>query len=175
MTACCSPNLPIPRASSRRRGARTARAIGLVDAFTPFPGRRLARIPRMARSSHIRLVMFIAGIGMAATRLRPGVLFGGHQLSVQQRRTAARCVARFHAGAIRNRDSGGRDRRLCHLPRGGRLPRLHHSLFAVDGFERASQDRFILALERRSDDGKRRVIDILRDTGASRSVREVEA
>ena len=27
------------------------------------------------------------------------------------------------------------------------LPRLHHPLFAVEGFERASQDRFVLALE----------------------------
>ena len=30
------------------------------------------------------------------------------------------------------------------------LPRLHDPLFAVEGFERASQDPFILALERRS-------------------------
>ena len=27
------------------------------------------------------------------------------------------------------------------------LPRLHHPLFAVDGFERATQDRFFLELE----------------------------
>ena len=27
------------------------------------------------------------------------------------------------------------------------LPRLHHPLFAVEGFERASQDRFFLEVE----------------------------
>ena len=28
------------------------------------------------------------------------------------------------------------------------LPRLHHPLFAIPGFERATQDRFVLALEK---------------------------
>ena len=32
------------------------------------------------------------------------------------------------------------------------LPRLHDALFAVEGFERASQDRFMLALERPAGD-----------------------
>ena len=48
------------------------------------------------------------------------------------------------------------------------LPRLHHRLFAVEGFERASQDRFILALERPADDdAMRRALDFFRDAGAT--------
>lgn len=33
------------------------------------------------------------------------------------------------------------------LLRGSRLPRLHHPLFAADGFERACDDRFLLFIE----------------------------
>jgi hypothetical protein len=55
------------------------------------------------------------------------------------------------------------------------LPRLHHALFAVEGFERASQDRFILALERpANNDEVRRALDFFRGAGAT-ALREVDA
>jgi hypothetical protein len=54
------------------------------------------------------------------------------------------------------------------------LPRLHHPLFAVEGFERATQDRFFLMLALPEAGGdKRETIDWLRRSGAL-SVREVE-
>src|SRR5262249_30038780 len=48
------------------------------------------------------------------------------------------------------------------------LPRLHHPVFAVEGFERVSQDRFVLALAKPDTDGDRqRAIDFLRGAGAN--------
>ena len=54
------------------------------------------------------------------------------------------------------------------------LPRLHHRLFAVEGFERTSQDRFMLALARPDgEDERRQVIDRL-ERGGALTVRELE-
>ena len=54
------------------------------------------------------------------------------------------------------------------------LPRLHHPLFAVQGFERASQDRFWLMLARPDAFAEQQqAIDWLRQTGAV-SVHEVD-
>ena len=55
------------------------------------------------------------------------------------------------------------------------LPRLHDPLFAVEGFERASQDRFVLALER--PDARRATAPRHRSccaTPAPSAIREVE-
>ena len=53
------------------------------------------------------------------------------------------------------------------------LPRLHHPLFAIEGFERASQDRFLLALAAPDDEQARgQLFDWLRETGAT-AIREV--
>jgi hypothetical protein len=44
---------------------------------------------------------------------------------------------------------------------------LHDHLFAVEGFERASQDRFIIALAQPADDAEaRRATEFLRTYGA---------
>jgi hypothetical protein len=54
------------------------------------------------------------------------------------------------------------------------LPRLYDPLFAVEGFERASQDHFVLAFERPDgDDEVRRAIDFFRAAGAT-AIREVD-
>jgi ActD protein len=53
------------------------------------------------------------------------------------------------------------------------LPRLSDPLFAVEGFERASQDCFVLAIARpERDDDSRQAIDFLRSNGAA-AVREI--
>ena len=47
------------------------------------------------------------------------------------------------------------------------LPRLHHPLFDIDGFERMSQDRFALELALPGADGPRQdLLDRLRRAGA---------
>jgi hypothetical protein len=54
------------------------------------------------------------------------------------------------------------------------LPQLSNPLFEVDGFERASQDRFLLALELKKDQDDRTIaVDVLKECGAI-SVREVD-
>ena len=48
------------------------------------------------------------------------------------------------------------------------LPRLHHALFAVPGFERVSQDAFLLALDSPSNENDReRARDWLEQFGAT--------
>ena len=47
------------------------------------------------------------------------------------------------------------------------LPRLHHPLFEVPGFERATQDRFFLLVAARgNDDAERNLRSVLESTGA---------
>jgi hypothetical protein len=55
------------------------------------------------------------------------------------------------------------------------LPRLHFPLFAVEGMERASEDRFFLAVEPPETESQRReAVDSLRGAGALQ-VREVDS
>ena len=129
------------------RRARRAR-YRLVDAFTPFPVEGMHELLEH-RNSRIRVAMFIGGIGDGGDCLRPRILFGRHRLSLQQRRPAVRRLAGFHAGAVRHRHSDRRDHGLCRLPDRMRpAPTCIDPLFAVEGFERASQDRFVLAVVR---------------------------
>ena len=51
---------------------------------------------------------------------------------------------------------------------GSGLPRLHHPVFAAHGFERASQDRFFLAVAD-SRGGRRRMLAATCSTGSARS------
>jgi hypothetical protein len=51
------------------------------------------------------------------------------------------------------------------------LPRLHHSVFGVSGFERASQDRFFLLAEARS--GREEKLRALLHEAGAQSVSEV--
>jgi hypothetical protein len=145
----------------------------LLDAFTPFPVEEILEL-LPERRSHVRIVMFVAGMGMAA--IAYGLEYfsavidypynsGGRPLDAWP----AFMLVPFATGILAAAIAG-----FATLLIETGLPRLHDPLFAVDGFERASQDHFILALEvPPMDDGKRRVIGMLRDIGASR-VREIE-
>ncbi|HUZ34159.1 MAG TPA: DUF3341 domain-containing protein [Xanthobacteraceae bacterium] len=145
----------------------------LLDAFTPFPVEEILELlPR--RRSHVRVVMFVAGMGMAA--IAYGLEYfsavidypynsGGRPLDAWP----AFMLVPFATGILAAAVAG-----FTALLVATGLPRLHDPLFAVDGFERASQDHFILALEAPLiDDGKHRVIGMLHDIGAAR-VREIE-
>lgn len=145
----------------------------LLDTFTPFPVDGVHELLEH-RNGHIRVVMFIGGMAMAA--LAYGLEYfsavinypynsGGRPLDAWP----AFMLVPFATGILVAAISG-----FAAFLVECRLPRLHHSLFAVEGFERASQDRFILALERPSADGdSRRVVEFLRSVGAV-AVREVE-
>jgi hypothetical protein len=164
--------------SDQRRFVEAARRASggryrLVDAYTPFPVDEIFELLEHRRS-HIRLAMFIGGVAMGA--LAYAVEYysaaidypynsGGRPFDAWP----AFMLVPFATGILVAAIAGF----ATFLIETG-LPRLHDPLFAVAGFERASQDRFVLALEwPDADDERRRVIDFLRGAGAA-AIREAE-
>jgi hypothetical protein len=128
-------------------GVRTAKRAGYtrLDAFSPFP------LPDLARELGIRttVIPWIALIaGLAGAVIQYGSQYwmnavdyplnvGGRPLnSWPAFIPASMIVAILWAGAAT----------LIGLLLILRLPRLHHPVFAVTGFERASEDRFFLCI-----------------------------
>jgi len=145
----------------------------LVDAFTPFPVEAVNGL-FAHRGSRIRLVMFIAGMATAvfayaleyySAAINYPYNSGGRPLNAWP----AFILVPFAVGILVAAIAGF----TKFLTECG-LPRLHQPLFAVEGFERASQDRFVLAIARpESDEENLRAIDFLRGAGAA-AIREVE-
>lgn len=145
----------------------------LVDAFTPFPVENVHKLLEHG-PSRIRFVMFIGGISTAA--LAYGLEYfcavinypyniGGRPLDAWP----AFMLVPFATGILAAAIAGF----TAFLIECG-LPRLHNPLFALEGFERASQDRFILALVRPQEDNEvNRAIEFLRGAGAT-AIRKVE-
>jgi hypothetical protein len=153
------------------RGA-ALRQVRVLDAFLPFPVEELdGLLP--ARRSRIRLVMLLGGLAVAAlaygTEYYSAVInypynSGGRPLHSWP----AFMLVPFALGILGATIAG-----LATFMVECGLPRLHHPLFALEGFERASQDRFFLALARPGESEEaRRTIDWLHEAGAL-SVREV--
>jgi hypothetical protein len=156
-------------AARRARGARYR----LIDAFTPFPIEGLCELLDHRRS-HIRVAMFIGGVAMAALAYALEYFSavidypynsGGRPFDAWP----AFMLVPFATGILVAAITG-----FATFLVETKLPRLHDPLFAVEGFERASQDRFVLALTRpEADDARRRAVDFLRGAGAT-AIREVE-
>lgn len=156
-------------AARRARGAHYR----LIDAFTPFPVDGIVDLLE-PRAGRIRIKMFIGGLVMAA--LAFGLEYysavinfpynsGGRPLNSWP----TFMLAPFATGILVAAVTGF----VAFLRETG-LPRLHDPLFAVEGFERASQDRFLLALERpQGVEECTRACDWLRGAGAV-AVREAE-
>lgn len=156
------------RADALLDAARKAPPAGwrAFDAFTPFAVEGLAETLDATRS-HVRLAMFIGGVGIAAlaygTEWYSAVIdypinSGGRPLHSWP----AFLLFPFAVGILGAAITG-----LIALCVESGLPRLHHRLFAVPGFERASQDAFLLALERpEDDDDRRRLREWLNEAGA---------
>lgn len=165
--------------SSARQLRNAARAAGrrnyrLLDAFTPHHVEGLSEF-FVAQSSKIRVIMFIAGFGVAALAYGAGEYYtavvnypynsGGRPLNAWP----AFMLVPFATGILGASVAG-----LATFLAENGLPRLHHPLFAVGGFERASQDRFWLMLARPDIFAEQQqAIDWLRQTGAL-SVHEVD-
>lgn len=159
-----------------REAAETAirRGYRLLDAFTPFPVESV--IDRLdSRPSRVRIFMFGGGVLIAAMALG-GEYYtavfnypynaGGRPLNSWP----AFMLVPFAIGILGAAVAGF----VRFLFETG-LPRLHFPLFAVEGTERASQDRFFLAIEAPETEGERReAMDSLRGAGAV-EVREVSS
>jgi hypothetical protein len=145
----------------------------LIDTFTPFPIDDVLALVEQ-RKSHIRVAMFVGGVAMAAlaygTEYYSAVAAypynsGGRPFDAWP----TFMLVPFATGILLAAIAGF----AAFLAETG-LPRLHHALFAVQGFGRASQDRFVLALARPNGGGDlKHAIDFLRGAGAS-EVREVD-
>jgi Alternative complex III, ActD subunit len=156
-------------AARRARGAHYR----LVDAFTPFPVEGINELLEH-RASRIRLTMFIGGIVTAlfmygleyfSAAINYPYNSGGRPLNAWP----TFMLVPFATGILVSAVVGF----ATFLIECG-LPRLYEPLFAVEGFERASQDEFVLAIARPDgEEDKRRAIDFLRGVGA-RVIREVE-
>ncbi|HKS84684.1 MAG TPA: DUF3341 domain-containing protein [Pseudolabrys sp.] len=147
------------------RSAREAR-LPVLDAFTPFAVDGLAEVIGVA-ASHVRVAMFIGGIAIAAlaygTEWYSAVLdypinSGGRPLHAWP----AFMLFPFAVGILGAAVAG-----LAALFVQGRLPHLNHELFDVPGFERVSQDAFLLAFaaQKPAEDG-RNLRDWLSEAGA---------
>jgi hypothetical protein len=161
------------RMTAAARGA-ALRQLRVLDAFTPFPVEELGGL-LSPRPSRIRRVMLIGGLAVAAlaygTEFYTAVIdypynSGGRPLHSWP----AFMLVPFALGILGATISG----LTAFLVECG-LPRLHHPVFEIEGFERASQDRFLLALARPEEgEETQRTIDWLHQAGAL-DVREVAA
>jgi hypothetical protein len=161
------------RMTAAARGA-ALRQLRVLDAFTPFPVEELGGL-LPPRPSRIRRVMLIGGLAVAAlaygTEFYTAVIdypynSGGRPLHSWP----AFMLVPFALGILGATISG----LTAFLVECG-LPRLHHPVFEIEGFERASQDRFLLALARPEEgEETQRTIDWLHQAGAL-DVREVAA
>ncbi|MGG5823584.1 DUF3341 domain-containing protein [Falsiroseomonas sp. HW251] len=154
--------------------ARRARQAGLrgLDAHTPFAMEELPEALGFG-STGIRLVMLASGIAGAAFAfwlqwwtavLDYPVNAGGRPLFSWQ----VFVMPTFEGGILLATFGGI----LAFLLTSG-LPRLNHPVFDAHGFDRASQDRFFLAIEDPRADGAR--VAALLDGLAPLSIREVAA
>ena len=155
--------------------ARRLRALGVrrIDAYTPFPIRELDKVLALPRSQ-IPSLVFAAGVTGAAVAygiqywcaaIAYPVNVGGRPLHS----APAFIPITFETTVL----FASLAAFLLALAKAG-LPRLHHPLFEVEGFERASIDRFWIAVDARDlrlEDGVTS-FDALRSTleglGASR-------
>jgi hypothetical protein len=154
--------------------AASRRGYKLLDAFTPFPVGGVAEMLE-SRPSRVRVFMFAGGLLIAALALGSEYYTavvdypynaGGRPLNSWP----AFMLVPFATGILGASIAGF----IRFLFETG-LPRLHFPLFAVDGVERASQDRFFLAIEAPdAEDERRAAMDSLRGAGALR-VREVRS
>jgi hypothetical protein len=145
----------------------------LFDAFTPFPVEGLTELLEL-QPSRIRFAMFVGGFATAA--LAYGLEYysaainypynsGGRPLDSW----LAFMLVPFATGILLASICGV----IAFLVETG-LPRLHHPLFDVDGFDRVSQDAFVLALVRpETAEGWQAAMAWLRQAGAQ-IVDEVE-
>lgn len=155
--------------------AQQAKSAGdrLLDAFTPSQVDGMKELLGV-NSTRMRAVMFAGGIAVAllafGTEYYSAVFdypinSGGRPLNSWP----AFMMFPFAVGILGAAVSG-----FIALMADTGLPRLHHPLFAIEGFERANRDRFFLAIA--PHEGKRTATSAqtrLRKAGAL-SVREIE-
>jgi hypothetical protein len=151
-----------------RETAHKARTAGFepLDAFTPYPVEDLVK-ELAPHASHVRVAMFIGGIGIAALAyglewfsavIAYPIDSGGRPLNSWPTFVMFPFAIGIFAAAVAGL--------ITFFVQTG-LPRLHYPLFEIDGFKRASQDRFLLAIAApQADRDRQRARDLLCQAGA---------
>ena len=163
-------------AESRRLVAAAQHALSshwrVVEAYTPYPVEDIP-VLREPQASRIRPAMFVGGVVMAA--LAYGVEYYSAVVSYPYN-SGGRPLDAWPAFMLVPFATGILLAAICGFARflwEGELPRLSNPLFGVDQFERASQDRFLLAVEApRAADERTAACDTLIRLGAI-SLREI--
>lgn len=147
------------------RWARTAK-FKLVDTFSPFPVEGMSELLGDT-STGLRVIMFVGGIAFAAAAYGTEFWTAVYDYPINSgsrpmNAWPAFMLFPFAVGIFGAAFFGV----VAFLVQSG-LPRLHDPLFAIDGFERATQDRFVLALEAPVDaSGRMNMIAWLHEAGA---------
>lgn len=162
------------QANALLEAARLARAADdrLIEAYSPYPVDGLEELIG-SRASVVRPAMFVGGVSVAtcayalewwSAAINYPINSGSRPLNSWP----AFLMFPFSIGILSAAICG-----LVALLVLTGLPRLHHPVFAIDGFERMSQDRFALELAMPDADTRRSdMLDRLQRAGAV-SIREV--
>ncbi len=143
------------------------RGVRIIDAFMPVPVDELAELLG-ATSTRIRVAMFVGGMTVAAllyaTEWYTAVInypvnSGGRPLNSWIPFMLPPVATGIFAAALVG---------LIVLFVSTGLPRLHHPLFALDGFEHVTQDRFVLLMARPDGEPEDETRAWLADRGALR-------
>jgi hypothetical protein len=146
--------------------AATSAGLPLADAFSPFPIEGMAELLGET-STRLRIWMFVGGIAVAALAYATEVWSAVYNYPIDsggrpEHSWPAFLLFPFAVGIFGAALTGF----IGLLVKCG-LPRLHHPLFDINGFERVTQDRFMLALHAPpADADKRSAVDWLKQAGA---------
>jgi hypothetical protein len=160
-----------------RAGIEAARLydVELVDAFTPFPVEGLGEIFGGSEGARrVRIAMLVGGLALA------GLAYGLEYYSATiaypfdaggraHNSWPAFMLFPFEFGVLAAAVCG-----LVGLFAWAGLPRLNHPVFEVEGFERASNDRFILVLATPATKQKRKRLEEKLAKGGALLIREGE-
>jgi hypothetical protein len=151
------------------KAARWARSAGypLADAFSPFP---LEGMPEILgeTSTSLRVWMFVGGLAVAALAYATEYWSAVYDYPIDSGGRPLHSWPAFVLFPFAVGIFGAALAGFIGLLLKCGLPRLHHPLFDLNGFERATQDRFMLALHAPTrDPDKRTAVAWLKQAGAA--------
>jgi len=151
------------------QAARWAKSAGypLADAFSPFP---LDGMPEILgeTSTRLRVWMFVGGLAVAALAYGTEYWSAVYDFPIDSGGRPLHSWPAFVLFPFAIGIFGAALTGFIGLLATCGLPRLHHPLFDINGFERGTQDRFMLALHAPAiDSDKRTTVAWLKQAGAA--------